>query len=283
MNINSTKKNLPFIFPKDFHEKKIKQFARKFNKAYPFQHIVIDNFLPESHANFLHNFFPTPNHPIWLDWKKRTGYQYGKLGIGNADNFNLLDPMLRLALLEFNSSYIVNFLEQITGIKKIIPDPHFSGGGMHQILNGGILDIHTDFNDYKKMDIFRQINMLLYLNKDWKPEYCGELELWDDMPKKNGRCIKKIEPIFNRCVIFKTDKTSFHGHPTEWNGGPKNTRKSIAMYYYTSKKIGGGKYDARTDFQGVNKKNLPAKNHSHQNLISKLSSKIKDKLSQFGL
>ena len=56
-------------------------------------------------------------------------------------------------------------------------------------------------------------------------EYNGNLEFWDAKPEKK---VKSISPIFNRCVIFRTDKKSFHGHPEKLNLPPNLSRKSIA-------------------------------------------------------
>jgi hypothetical protein len=223
----------------------------------PFNHIVIDDFLPNQHAQFLSQRFPLPEHPVWLDWKKRSPHQYGKQGPGGSDNFHLLDPEFKFALYEFNSSVFLSFLERLTGIKSLLPDPYYTGGGIHQILRGGILDIHTDFNDYKKLGIYRQLNVLIYLNDGWQPSYGGELELWDASPKAGGACVKRIPPIFNRAVIFKTDKTSFHGHPNEWLAPEPITRRSIALYYYTAQRMDGLSYDDRTDFQGIKSKPPP--------------------------
>lgn len=246
----------PFVFEKDFGSGTVRALSEQFRNASPFNHVVIDNFLPAEHAQFLSDRFPPPEHPVWLDWKKRSPYQYGKQGPGGSENFHLLDPEFKFALYEFNSSCFLSFLERLTGITKLVPDPYFLGGGMHQIVHGGILDIHTDFNDYKKLDLYRQLNLLIYLTEDWQPGYGGELELWNAGPSEGGVCAKSVPPVFNRAVIFKTDKTSFHGHPNEWSAPGSKTRRSLAFYYYTARKLEGFAYDQRTDFQGVKSKRL---------------------------
>lgn len=251
------RKHYPFVFPDDFMQQRVRDLHAQFARSQPFNHIVIDDFLDHEHAAFLSRRFPDPEHPVWLDWRTRSASQYGKQGPGDSRNFHLLDPEFRFALHEFNASVFVQFLEQLTGIQKLIPDPYFSGGGMHQILSGGILDVHTDFNAYAKLDIYRQINVIVYLNEDWKPGYGGEIELWNDSPGRGGQCFKSIPPLFNRAVIFKTDKTSFHGHPNEWRAPAPMTRRSIALYYYTARKLDGFTYDGYTDFQGVAAKELP--------------------------
>jgi hypothetical protein len=216
----------------------------------PFRHLVVDDFLREADATLLSDAFPTPEHPVWLDWRKRSPAQYGKQGPGDSSRFRLLDGRFRHALLEFNSDGFLGLLEAVTGIRGLVPDPYFTGGGMHQILAGGILDIHTDFNHYRRLNLFRRLNVLLYLTEDWRAGYGGELELWDEAPKRGGRCFRSIPPLYNRLVVFHTDKTSFHGHPNEWRAPDGLCRRSIALYYYTAMPVPGHRYDENTDFQG---------------------------------
>ena len=232
------------------------QLAKQgFAAASPFPHAVIDGFLPAEQAQRLAADFPAPDHPIWADWRLRTGHQYGKQGTRNSDQFHLLPDSLYFSLLEFNSSVFLAFLEQLTGIDALLPDPYFQGGGMHQIVSGGILDIHTDFNAYGRLKLYRRLNVLLYLTDSWAAGDGGELELWDGPPPQ-GICVKQIPPLFNRLVVFQTDKQSFHGHTQEWQPADR-TRRSIALYYYTSEPEQGQTYDARTDFQSVVLKDLP--------------------------
>ncbi|NJM87615.1 MAG: 2OG-Fe(II) oxygenase [Hydrococcus sp. RU_2_2] len=142
-----------------------------------------------------------------------------------------MQEITRLLLYQMNGATFVNFLEKLTGIEGIIPDPHLVGGGLHQIERGGYLKIHVDFNKHGKLNLDRRLNLLLYLNKNWQEEYGGNLELWDrDMIK----CQKKILPIFNRCVIFSTTDFSYHGHPEPLTCPEGRTRKSLALYYYSN-------------------------------------------------
>ncbi|MFN9622999.1 MAG: 2OG-Fe(II) oxygenase [Cyanobacteriota bacterium] len=250
-------KKYPFVLEPDFLADRVENLHSEFIDAKPFNHVAIDNFFSYEHARFLSNNFPKPDHPVWLDWKNRSPHQYGKLGPGNSDKFHMLEPEFKFALQEFNSSIFLQFLERLSGIAKLIPDPYYTGGGMHQILHGGILDVHTDFNDYARLDLFRQLNVIIYLNEEWEPGHGGEIELWDASRRNGGKRVKSIPPVFNRAVIFKTDKTSFHGHPKEWLAPPPITRRSIALYYYTARKFDGCEYTELTDFQGVNSKELP--------------------------
>lgn len=247
----------PFIIDSMMHREKIKELHSSYREALPFKHVVIDDFLPAMHVEFLASHFPPPEHPVWLEWKLRLPNQYGKQGVGDSEKFSLLDPAFRLALNEFNASPFLSFVEGVTGIEKLIPDPYFTGGGIHQILEGGILYIHTDFNIYEKLNLYRQVNVLIYLTDGWLPAYGGQLEFWDRSPWFCGQCVKAIAPLFNRAVIFKTGKASFHGHPLEWSAPAHVTRRSIALYYYISEKMEGCAYSDKVDFTGVSVKPLP--------------------------
>jgi hypothetical protein len=102
---------------------------------------------------------------------------------------------------------------------------------LHQIKKGGFLNIHADFTAHPyQRNWARRVNLLIYLNEDWDESYGGHLELWD---KNAKQCVKKIQPIANRCVIFSTDADSFHGHPTPLTCPDGRSRKSIALYYFT--------------------------------------------------
>jgi Rps23 Pro-64 3,4-dihydroxylase Tpa1-like proline 4-hydroxylase len=131
-----------------------------------------------------------------------------------------------------NTESFLQFLQKLTGIEEtLLPDPYLIGGGLHEIKRDGFLKIHADFNKHTKTKLDRRINVLLYLNKDWKEEYGGHFELWN---KEMTHCEKKIKPDFNTLAIFSTSDYSYHGHPTPLNCPVNSSRKSIALYYYTN-------------------------------------------------
>ena len=201
------------------------RYQQAYAQAYPFPHIVIDNFLPETILDNILEEFPKPGE---IKWKQFDAVTEKKL----ASNSELqMGEKTRLLLYQLNSSTFINFLENLTGITGIIPDPHFVGGGLHQIEPGGYLKIHADFNRHKKLQLDRRLNLLIYLNKNWREEYGGHFEMWDT---QMTRCEKKVLPIFNRCVIFSTTDFSYHGHPNPLNCPEGWTRKSLALYYYSN-------------------------------------------------
>ena len=91
--------------------------------------------------------------------------------------------------------------------------------------------VHADFRVHDRLHLHRRMNVIVYLNEDWRDEYGGCLELWDrDMKAKRT----SVLPIFNRCVIFNTDADSYHGHPDPLTCPPEVFRRSLALYYYTA-------------------------------------------------
>lgn len=202
-----------------------RHYTEKFLSAEPFPHVVIDGlFSSEILAQILEEF-PGPDSDIWARFQsakeKKLGYDHRMELSGNIAEF--------LSLM--NSAQMLLFLEELTGIDGLIPDPYFGGAGLHQIARGGFLKIHADFNVHPKLNLDRRLNMLIYLNRDWKEEYGGHLELWD---RDMRACAQRILPVFNRCVVFQTDSTSFHGHPDPLTCPRGWTRKSLSFYYYTN-------------------------------------------------
>jgi Rps23 Pro-64 3,4-dihydroxylase Tpa1-like proline 4-hydroxylase len=199
--------------------------APAYAAAEPFPHIVIDDFLPLDVADELHESFASFDRDVWRVSEHRNSV---KLACNKLSD--MPEPIARM-LVQFNSPAFMAEIEQITGIAGLAPDPAFEGGGMHMIKRGGFLKIHADFNYHRRLRMDRRLNLLLYLNKDWKEEYGGHLELWD---ASMAHCRQRIAPIFNRCVIFSTTDFSYHGHPDPLNCPPEMTRKSLAVYYYTA-------------------------------------------------
>jgi hypothetical protein len=203
--------------------------AAKHHEAYitaePFPHVVIDDFLPEGVLESVLEEFPKPGA---IDWQRFDAPSEKKLAAASELQ---MGPATRSLLHQLNSSIFIDFLEALTGIQGIIPDPHFVGGGLHQIERGGFLKLHVDFNRHRRLNLDRRLNLLLYLNKDWREEYGGHLQLWD---KDLTRCYERILPIFNRFAIFTTTDFSYHGHPDPLTCPEGWSRKSLALYYYSN-------------------------------------------------
>lgn len=158
----------------------------------------------------------------------------------------IASPFITNLLNALNSAQFLGFLEKLTGIKGLIPDPHFLGGGLHETRGGGHLSIHVDFNLHRQLGLRRRLNLILFLNEGWDDAYGGHLELWDE---KMSRMVKSVAPVMSRAVIFNTDPGSYHGHPDPLTTPDGVTRRSIALYYYTAPEDGMLPEYRTTDFQ----------------------------------
>jgi hypothetical protein len=194
--------------------------------AEPFPHVVLDNFLPAPVARMALEHFP--RNALASDRVFDAGYAgLHKRQILPED----CDGPARQLFHFFNSRPILEFLEGLTAIPALIPDPYFNGGGYHETTRGGKLGIHADFRINEQLHLHRRLNLIVYLNEQWDEAYGGNLELWSrDMKAK----CREVAPLFNRCVIFNTDATSYHGHPDPLQTPEGVPRRSMALYYYTA-------------------------------------------------
>lgn len=190
----------------------------------PYKYLVVDNFLEDAGAKELARDFPDASAP----WHRYDNPFERKL---LQDDMRVMPVPHMLTFLILNSGPFVEFLERSMGISGLIPDPSLRGGGLHQIMTGGKLDIHCDFNWHQHLKLDRRLNAILYLNPIWDESWGGHLEMWD---RNMTACQKKIAPVFNRLVVFETTDFSYHGHPEPLRCPPSVTRKSMAWYYYTN-------------------------------------------------
>lgn len=204
-----------------------KQLSDAYAGNTPWPHIVIDDFLDpqllEKVRQEAASVRRAEYYEKFVDRKtdhNKFAYAPDVVGLETARLVNFL-----------NSGPFVGYLEKLTGIEGLLADPSYFGGGLHKIMTGGYLEMHTDFNLLKKYKLERRLNLLLYLNKDWQSAYNGSLELWDRASKTR---VKEVPPIFNRCVVFSTTNDSMHGHPLPLATPDGIERMSIALYYYTN-------------------------------------------------
>jgi len=220
-----------YYFDRDELARLAERHREAFRTAQPFQHVVLDDFLPRQVLELLVAEFPGPDDIEWemhgpgrTSWK-RDRY-VDKLATDDETRFG---PFTRHFMGQLNSGTFVAFLEQLTGTKGIFPDVSYNDCGLHSTGPGGRLMMHTDVNRHPLgLKMHQYLNLLLYLNPDWKEEYGGHLELWD----RKRKPVERILPIANRVVIFNTGTRSLHGHPHPLTCPPGRRRNSLAVYYY---------------------------------------------------
>lgn len=200
--------------------------AEDYRRADPFPHIVIDGILPAALIRSVMDNFPIQR--LASDHVFQIGYAgHFKRQVMPED----CNGFSREFFHFMNSRPVLQFLEGLTGIDALLPDPYFSGGGFHETTRGGKLGVHADFRINEQLHLQRRLNLLIYLNETWQDEWKGQLELWD---KTMSECRVRVSPVWNRCVVFSTDANTWHGHPDELQTPDGVTRRSIALYYYTA-------------------------------------------------
>jgi Rps23 Pro-64 3,4-dihydroxylase Tpa1-like proline 4-hydroxylase len=203
----------------------VEDYKNIYKSSEPFDHVIIDNFLNEDIANDITDYLESVDLSDW--YFNPSQEQVNKWWM---PELNKLDFAVVLALSWFNSKQGLEFFQELTKIDNLIPDPEFLGGGVHISTNGGSLDVHADFNFHPNLNVHRRLNALLFLNRDWDPVWGGQLQLWDtDLTEAKV----KIEPIFNRLVIFNVSDEHFHGFPDPIQCPEHRRRISLALYYYT--------------------------------------------------
>jgi hypothetical protein len=205
-----------------------REYARAFAPRDPFRHVVIDDFFAPEYAARLLAGFPAfergnarnENGEIG---RKSTVEEIRRLGPAYAE----LDDLAR-------SRPFLDLVGRITGIDGLLYDPWYFGGGTHENRSGQDLDAHVDFNRHPVENWHRRLNLIVYFNREWDDAWGGSLELHSD-PRREDNRITRITPLYNRCVIFETTETSWHGFARigEALDGTLRSRKSIALYFYT--------------------------------------------------
>jgi 2-oxoglutarate-Fe(II)-dependent oxygenase superfamily protein len=192
-----------------------------FQSKTPFRYVVIDDFLTRGVAERIHDEFPN----VDATWVNANGLHTK----GKWTQPCVAGSIAERFYLEVNSQEFRRILGNIVGIEGLLADDDLNGAGYHQVVDGGFLNVHIDFNKLGS-GLDRRLNLIVYLNHDWVESYGGFLELWD---WQAGKRVANIAPIFNRCVIFETNEISYHGHPVPLNTKGKASRKSLSIYYYT--------------------------------------------------
>src|SRR5262245_43874825 len=203
----------------------LKREGVEYRSADPFPHVVIDHFVDPELLHHVTAEFAAMDRS---DWRRSNSAHERKLSTEDESRFG---PFTAKVIAALNSGMFLNFLERLTGINGLIADPYLRGGGLHEIERGGKLGVHADFNFYERLKVYRRLNLLLYLNASWQESWGGHLELWSPDCRTK---VKSVAPVFNRAVLFDTSNRSYHGHPNPLACPDGESRKSTALYYYTT-------------------------------------------------
>ena len=216
-----------------FDRHRLRELAGERREAYrealPYPHAVFDDFLGSDVAVALEGAFPGPDHPGWMRRDYRE--QSARLGQLQRTGFEGVDAGVRHLLAELSGMAFLDFLSALTGIEGLIPDAHFRGAGLSLTLPGGHLALHADFNRDRTRHLERKVTVLYYLGGDWKPEWGGALELWDE---QRTRCVASYLPLLDRLVVMAHGDVYWHGQPSPLACPEGRFRASVAAYYYVA-------------------------------------------------
>ncbi len=213
---------------------KIQQLKLDFKNAKPCKYLVLPNFLTEELANKLYENFPKIDN---LNVKRKS-LNEDKSEDYHFDRFHPSFSDLREVVA---SEEFCKIIREVTGFEGLITTDDSLGSGVHQGKDGSYVDVHIDVNYNPEKNLWRRVNLLIYLNKNWKPDYGGDLEIWD---KDMNSCEAKVPCDFNRAIIFHTDENSPHGY-AKINVPEGETRKSFYTYYFTEVGEGFNYSDSR--------------------------------------
>ena len=192
----------------------------------PVPNFAIDGFLKDDFAQRVAEAFPPYEQALAVGRSFQAVNEKGKVQVTDSSRFPA--PIRELNDLLASREFL-DLLSYALEIPELLADPQLVGGGMHQTAARGHLDVHVDFNFLEERQWHRRANLLIFFNRDWRPEWGGEFELWDaDVKVRHHAHL----PIFNRCVVFETNEISYHG-VTAVKCPEGLSRKSFAAYYYT--------------------------------------------------
>jgi Rps23 Pro-64 3,4-dihydroxylase Tpa1-like proline 4-hydroxylase len=163
------------------------------------RYFVLDNLLPTDIAENIYANFPKPSQMHLLSSPGKIKLKYSHL----KDTSSLLQD-INAAI---QSPRVVAVIEEITGIKNQIPDPTRYAGGISTLLKGYYINPHVDnSHDVEKKRYYRTVNVLYYVSPNWRQEYGGNYELWDESIEHHIL----VPSLFNRLVVMETNQTSWH-------------------------------------------------------------------------
>ena len=189
--------------------------------------MVIDDFFKHDFANKLADEFPTFDSDIWHGYNN--AIEVKKV----CNNWNVFPENTYSMFSYFNSQEWLNYLSNVLldGMG-LYSDSGLNGGGWHIHKKGGKLNTHLDYSLHPKLGLQRKLNIIIYMNPNWKEEWGGALGLWGSKSsEKPGDLEVSVWNKFNRAVIFDTTQNSWHGLPEPLQCPENEFRKSLAAYF----------------------------------------------------
>jgi len=198
----------------------IERLSEEYINAQPYEHLVIPNFFTDEYAELLGKNIPDPDET----WYKYDNPFEGKYLFNKFNDGDFVKSTI-------DSLYSPECLECMTKISRISnlePDPHLNAGGIHAYPRNGISGIHLDYNIHPISKKERRVSILIYMSKEWKSEWGGQLKIWDSALTE---CKTINHGLWNTAVIFKTNGMTYHGFPEAIKCPEGVYRKAVGIYY----------------------------------------------------
>lgn len=192
------------------------ELNKKFNdESNYFKYVVVDNFLDKKLAEELYNYIPPVNDNRWYKFRNKI---FDKDNLVEPDNYGIskvghMPEKWADVFRKFQSKESVEWMTKVTGVDDLVADDYNEIGqwsGLRYIKKGGFQLVHSDARLHPHLNLEKRVTVVGYMNKGWVPEDTGYLEFWTDDMKE---CWKRVEPKFNRVVIFENSEFSNHGIP----------------------------------------------------------------------
>lgn len=201
-----------------------KDYAIDYSHGLPVPWLAFDDFLPVNLLVKIQEEINTVPAHLWTSFTRNGSMMKECTNLKFA-------PYTRELALNFNSHEFVSWLQNMTGLDRIIPDPHFIGAGLMRCYRGDSLKLHTDFNWNEQLHLNRCLSMILYLSQEWQEDWGGHLEFWDF---EKTRCLHRVSPRPNRLLIWNYDERTIHGHPNPITCPDAVSRDGLRIFYFQS-------------------------------------------------
>lgn len=195
----------------------------KYQNSHPIKHVIIENFLDSDYAEKLFNEFPTNfDDSSWHKYMNPIEVKYAN------DHLETMGKHTKDLFYVLSHKKLIDIFSKISGISDLEYDPYLHGAGLHAHPRHGRLNLHLDYEKHPITGKERRMNIILYLSKDWKNEWNGATELWDENVQNK---VVESKVKFNSAIIFQTNEISWHGLPEKIMCPEGVFRKSFAYYY----------------------------------------------------
>jgi hypothetical protein len=207
---------------------KLESLRESYTSARPFPHLVLDDMFPADILDALVAESPKLNRDNWLFIEAEGLQQVLRMRTG----VDMGPTSYQLASFVHSPAFLY-LLSELTGVWQLLPDPYLQGAGHAVMRRGMFMEVHSDRNVAYDTGLTRRLAMIIFLNRDWKRDYNGELELWSH---DGLRSEVAIQPLFNRTVLFEVADPNYHGVPKILQCPENRDRHSFIVYFHT---VGG--------------------------------------------